>query len=178
MATEKVKAKADKPETLAQAVEWEKVKNHYVTLELCHVCAAQATYGHQIGFTKVNQPCPDCAGVVAGLPDGAANGWRSQSYRKTRRGAYGTGPQRKAYALASRPTVPAHTPQRMVPGGTWGPRSWELCYRAGGPREGLYEDDRAAFERLAASEQVRQAAMDYADGVRVLYPTGPPARVA
>lgn len=147
---ERVKAKADRPETLAQAVEWQAVERHYVTLGLCHACAAQAAYGHQIGFTRINQPCPDCATVVAGFPDEAANGWRSQSYRKMRRGAYGPGPERTAYASAPWPTVHTHAPRRVVSRGMWGSRSWELCYRAGGPREGLYEDDCAAFERLPA----------------------------
>jgi hypothetical protein len=142
---EKVKAKADRPETLTQAIEWQTVKNHYVKLGLCHVCAAQAAYGHQIGFTRINQPCAVCATVVAGLPDEAANGWRSQSYRKTGQGAYGLVPEREAYRSASWPTVRAHTPRRVVSRGTRGPMSWEPCYRPGGPREGLYEDDHAAF---------------------------------
>jgi hypothetical protein len=147
---EKVKAKADRPETLREAIRWQTVKNHYVTLGLCHVCAAQAAYGHQIGFTRINQPCAVCATVVAGLPDETANGWRSQSYEKAHKGAYGLPPEREAYRSASWPTAVDHTPQRMVPRGTWGPRPWELCYRTGGPREGLYEDDREALLALAA----------------------------
>lgn len=148
---EKVKAKADRPETMTQAIRWQTNKNHYVvTLGLCHVCAAQAAFGHQVGFTRINQPCPDCATVVAGLPDKAANGWRSQSYEKAHRGAYGLAPEREAYTSASWPAALAHAPQRAVSVGTWGPMSWEMCYRTGGPREGLYEDDRAAFDRLAA----------------------------
>lgn len=154
---ERVKAKADRPETITQAIRWQTVKNHYVTLGLCHVCAAQAANGHQIGFTRINQQCTDCAGVVAGFPDGAANGWRSQSYRKAALGAYGLAPEQEAYTSASWPTVVAHAPQRVASRGMWGPMSWELCYRTGGPREGLYEDDRAAFERLAA-EPIGEAA--------------------
>ncbi len=148
--TEKVKAKADRPETMRTAIAWQTVKNHYVTLGLCHVCAAQAAYGHQVGFTRINQPCPDCAGVVVGFPDGAANGWRSQSYVKARRGAYGLQPEQEAYTSAPWPTAVVHAPQRVVSRGMWGPMSWEMCYRTDGPREGLYEDDRAAFDRLAA----------------------------
>ena len=154
---EKVKAKADRPETMREATAWTVFKNHYVALGLCHVCAAQAAYGHQIGFTRINQPCPDCADVVAGFPDGAANGWRSQSYEKARKGAYERRPERKAYTSAPWPTAVAHTPRREVSRGMWGPRSWELCYRTGGPREGLYEDDHAAFERLAAEGSQERA---------------------
>ena len=147
---ERVRARADRPETLREAIRWQTVKNHYVALGLCHVCAAQAAYGHQIGFTRINQPCPDCAGVVAGLPDETANGWRSQSYEKAHKGAYGLPLEQEAYRSASWHTAVANAHQRVVSGGMWGPMSWELCYRAGGPREGLYVEDCAAFERLAA----------------------------
>jgi len=96
---ERVKAKADKPETTREAQEWDRSNRHYVTLGLCHVCAAQAAYGHQLGFARVNPPCVVCAGVVAGFPDGAANGWRSHSIRKASAGAYGAPLEREAYAV-------------------------------------------------------------------------------
>jgi len=69
------------PETLAQAREWDKTRNHYRRLGLCHRCAAQAAYGHADGFSTVKAPCTDCLPIVATLPTAQPNGWRSRSRR-------------------------------------------------------------------------------------------------
>jgi hypothetical protein len=56
-----------RPETLAQAVEWQRVKTRYLLAGLCHYCAGQAAYGHQFGsggFNAVRPPCADCAPLV------------------------------------------------------------------------------------------------------------------
>lgn len=102
---ERVKAKADRPETMHEARRWDASNSHYLRLGLCYVCAAQAAYGHQLGFARVNPPCVVCVGVVAGFPDGAANGWRSHSIRKAALGAYGTPTERAAYSLAQKSYV-------------------------------------------------------------------------
>jgi hypothetical protein len=70
------------PETPAQAREWDKTKNHYRRLGLCHRCAAQGAYGHADGFSTVQVPCTECLPIVAILPTSQPNGWRSQSRRR------------------------------------------------------------------------------------------------
>jgi hypothetical protein len=60
-------AKRDKPETPRQAATWENVKNRYVEAGLCTGCAGQAAYGHQLGFTRIKDPCDNCRTVT--LPD-------------------------------------------------------------------------------------------------------------
>ena len=72
--------RASRPETLAQAAEWERTKMRYVNLGLCDTFAAQAAWGHQKGaggWSEVNPPCTRCAPVVAGLPLATPNPvWR------------------------------------------------------------------------------------------------------
>lgn len=65
-----------RPETLAQAEHWQRRNREYVRAGLCLRCAAQAAWGHQLGFTRVHPPCAACAPVVASLPAPAAGGWR------------------------------------------------------------------------------------------------------
>lgn len=71
-------------ETLSQAREWDKTKMHYVRLGLDHRCAAQAAYGHQLGFTQVKDPCSACLKVIVGFPTPQPGLWRSHSRRRTR----------------------------------------------------------------------------------------------
>lgn len=103
---------ADRPETLREAQEWDASNRHYVHLGLCYADAGQAAFGHQMGFTRVNQPCLECRPIIAGFPDKAANGWRSHSLRKTRAGAYGTHAEREVYERTQerRACVPRATP--------------------------------------------------------------------
>jgi hypothetical protein len=70
--------KADRPETVRQAQTWETVKNRYVAAGLCHKCASQAAWGHQIGFSRVEHaPCAACRPIVDGLPAASSNAsWR------------------------------------------------------------------------------------------------------
>lgn len=54
------KTKGDRPETVRQAQTWETVKGHYESAGLCLGCAGQAAYGHQMGFSRVKDPCVLC----------------------------------------------------------------------------------------------------------------------
>lgn len=71
--------KAGRPETVGQAREWDRNLRAYVALGLCHGCAAQAAWGHQVGFGLSEPPCPVCRPVVAGFDVARAGGWRSAS---------------------------------------------------------------------------------------------------
>jgi hypothetical protein len=42
---------------------WERVKSAYVADGFCHGCAAQAAYGHQLGFSQIEPPCGACQGI-------------------------------------------------------------------------------------------------------------------
>lgn len=86
-----------KPETPGQARAWQKNKKRYLQAGLCHTCAAQAAWGHQVGFSfrssrewpeqdrKIKPPCPECATIVANFPEAAAEGsqWRKLPKRKS-----------------------------------------------------------------------------------------------
>jgi hypothetical protein len=58
------KRKGDRPETLRQAQTWEAVKTHYLNAGLCNPCAGQAAYGHQLGFTRIKNPCKPCQKII------------------------------------------------------------------------------------------------------------------
>lgn len=51
------KRKTDVPETVSQAINWQTVKTRYLRAGLCEGCAAQAAYGHQLSFRRINPPC-------------------------------------------------------------------------------------------------------------------------
>jgi hypothetical protein len=58
---------SSRPETLAQAIEWEKVKRRYQFAGLCGKCAPQAAWAHQPGaggWFAIQPPCPVCAEIV------------------------------------------------------------------------------------------------------------------
>lgn len=68
------------PETPAQVVSWDRVKNNAVRFGLCERCAAQLAWAHQShtgSFPSVHPPCEACAPLVATLPKGRPNGWRT-----------------------------------------------------------------------------------------------------
>jgi len=87
-----------RPETRRQAETWDRNKRHYVQLGLCSSCAAQAAWGHQLGFTEVIAPCSRCLHVVIGFPVNEPGEWRSSS---PRRGA----PMSAGFA-STRPSLP------------------------------------------------------------------------
>lgn len=64
------------PETLSQARTWERCKGIYLDAGLCHACASQAAWGHQVGFRRVKSPCDECAPVVASFPVPKGRVWR------------------------------------------------------------------------------------------------------
>jgi hypothetical protein len=61
------KTRKDRPETVRQAVTWENTKNKYMAAGLCGGCAGQAAYGHQLGFHRIKDPCPEDVGKT--VPD-------------------------------------------------------------------------------------------------------------
>lgn len=73
-----------KSEGLRQAARFETYKNRYASIGLCHYCAAQAAYGHQHGFSAVEQPRHrECWEIVEGLPNAEVNAWRSMNVWST-----------------------------------------------------------------------------------------------
>jgi hypothetical protein len=72
----------DRPETNRQARTYQATKLHYQRLGLCRFCAAQAAWGHQIGFSKVKPPCHECQPLVDTFPVAVPGRWRSNSPRR------------------------------------------------------------------------------------------------
>ena len=70
----------DRPETRSQAHTWDRVKTHYEKAGLCGACAAQAAYGHQLGFHKINPPCDHCSYVVLPVDLLKVHGIRGQRW--------------------------------------------------------------------------------------------------
>jgi hypothetical protein len=66
------------PESIAQARTWERKNKRYRRAGLCHTCASQAAWGHQCGFGKITDPCPECLPIVAAFPTPGPRGskWR------------------------------------------------------------------------------------------------------
>lgn len=55
-------ASSRRPETLRQARDWQKTKDHYLLDGFCDTCSVQAAFGHQIGFSQVAHVCTGCRG--------------------------------------------------------------------------------------------------------------------
>jgi hypothetical protein len=72
------------PESATQAATWQTTTTRYIALGLCPRCAAQAAYGHQLGFSRVEPPCADCLSVVEGFDMEKPNGWRKASRERLR----------------------------------------------------------------------------------------------
>jgi hypothetical protein len=68
--------KADRNESVAEAKEWQRSLYRYEQAGLCPMCAAQAAFGHSIGFSHSHPPCPTCAPIVAAFPRKAFGVWR------------------------------------------------------------------------------------------------------
>jgi hypothetical protein len=58
----------EEPETIGQARVWTRKQGRYEIAGLCVVCAAQAAWGHAIGFQKIHDPCLICQPIVAAFP--------------------------------------------------------------------------------------------------------------
>lgn len=67
----------DAPETLRQARRWDEVKADYLRQGLCGPCAAQAAYGHQLGWHRISPPCDVCFPIVVRFPGKGTGDWRS-----------------------------------------------------------------------------------------------------
>lgn len=72
----------DANETPRQARTFSTVKGHYLTLGLCSPCAAQAAFGHQLGFSRSKPPCNSCRAIIASFPVEEPGPWRSRSPRR------------------------------------------------------------------------------------------------
>ena len=72
----------DPVETPGQARIFDAMKRHYVRLGLCYPCAAQAAWGHQLGFSRINPPCLECQSLVDTFPVARPGRWRSNSPRR------------------------------------------------------------------------------------------------
>lgn len=72
----------DPVETPRQARTFDATKRHYERLGLCRTCAAQAGWGHQLGFSRINQPCKRCQALVDTFPVARSGRWRSNSPRR------------------------------------------------------------------------------------------------
>lgn len=72
----------DPVETFRQARYFDANKRHYQGLGLCGACAAQAAWGHQLGFSRIEPPCPECQPLVATFPVDKPGKWRSNSPRR------------------------------------------------------------------------------------------------
>ena len=56
-----------RPETLRKQVSGRRTKRRYLRAGLCHKCAAQAAWAHQLGaggWGAIHPPCAECAGIV------------------------------------------------------------------------------------------------------------------
>jgi hypothetical protein len=70
--------KPTEPEGLGQVRVWDRKKKRYLIAGLCERCAAQAAWGHAIGFGKIEKPCSVCQPLVNEFPDEGPKGspWR------------------------------------------------------------------------------------------------------
>lgn len=55
---------ARRSESGSQARRWDWIKTRYLQDGFCDACAAQAAYGHQLGFSQVAPVCDRCRGKV------------------------------------------------------------------------------------------------------------------
>jgi hypothetical protein len=54
----------DEPESVTQARTWDRKYRRYLVAGLCHPCAAKASWGHSLGFQKIDDPCAKCQPIV------------------------------------------------------------------------------------------------------------------
>ena len=95
-----------RPETIASAREWERIKNAAVRKGLCHADAAALAWGHQVGFAGLTRtPCPECRAVMATFPEETAH----PSFRTHKRGRAGA-PSTRAVDPGGQPVPPELSP--------------------------------------------------------------------
>lgn len=66
------------PETIGQARVWQRKQGRYEIAGLCSPCAAQAAWGHAVGFQKIHDPCIVCQPIVTNFshPGPRGSKWR------------------------------------------------------------------------------------------------------
>jgi hypothetical protein len=72
--------RAERPEELGQALAWDRRRDAYAyRAGLCDRCAASASWGHALGWTRVpHAPCEQCAPIVATFPEETSHpSWRA-----------------------------------------------------------------------------------------------------
>jgi hypothetical protein len=72
----------DPVESNRQARTFDSTKLRYQRLGLCRFCAAQASWGHQLGFSRSNPPCDECQPLVDTFPVAKPERWKSTSPRR------------------------------------------------------------------------------------------------
>lgn len=90
------------PETQRQARRWTVTRTHYLLTGLCEACAAQAAWGHQLGFKSsarrnwperdrhIKPPCDCCLAAVNALPvEIPGSPWRKLADRAVRHAVAG-----------------------------------------------------------------------------------------
>lgn len=65
-------------ESMSQAKIWDRKNKRYIIAGLCFTCAAQAAWGHALGFEKIKDPCTECQPIVNGFetPGPRGSKWR------------------------------------------------------------------------------------------------------
>ena len=91
--------RTERPETIASAREWQRIKNGARRKGMCHADAAALAWGHQVGFARLARiPCPECRAIMATFPEETTH----PSFRTHKRG--------RAGAPLSRATDPGGPP--------------------------------------------------------------------
>lgn len=73
-------SRADRPETMGQALAWDRRRDAYAyRAGLCDRDAAALSWGHSLGFASLTHPpCEECTPVVATFPEETAHpAWRA-----------------------------------------------------------------------------------------------------
>lgn len=105
--------KGEPTETFYQTQTWDRVKSWYLSLGLCHKCAAQIAYGHQNnagGWTSIQPPCERCDALVQEFPEPTRNPlWRK--YRRPQSRVLVCPPCRNAQRSVEQANVPPAVPE-------------------------------------------------------------------
>ncbi|MGY1672179.1 hypothetical protein [Geodermatophilus sp. SYSU D00710] len=71
--------RAERPETMGQAIAWDRRRDAYARRAgLCDPCAAAAAWGHALGWSSApHPPCEACGPLVATFPEETSHpAWR------------------------------------------------------------------------------------------------------
>jgi hypothetical protein len=83
--------RTERPETIASAREWQRIRNAASRNGMCDPDAAALAWGHAVGFARLTRtPCPECRTIMATFPEETAH----PSWRTHKRGRAGTPPTR------------------------------------------------------------------------------------